>query len=119
MSGSKPLYDYEATRRIDTETIDSGFPEAQLMGQAALASLHALADRLRGTKRLFLLCGTGNNGGDGLALAYMLLTPESGPAVVSSTTPPSGAGSTCTRQGLPEPKTPGFTKANSGGRVCL
>ena len=122
MSGSKPLYDYEATRRIDTETIDSGFPEAQLMGQAALASLHALAGRLRDTKRLFLLCGTGNNGGDGLALAYMLLghdasfrrridVYQTGPARTENARFYEGQ---LRRTGLPLKKAAEFEKATPG-----
>ncbi|MEQ9364098.1 MAG: bifunctional ADP-dependent NAD(P)H-hydrate dehydratase/NAD(P)H-hydrate epimerase, partial [Leptospirales bacterium] len=51
-----------------------GVPEQQLMGQAALASLYALkaAGILTTCERLVILCGPGNNGGDGYALACML-----------------------------------------------
>jgi len=66
------LYSYEDSREIDRETIARGFPEIQLMGQAALASLHALLPEIRESNgRIVIFAGSGNNGGDGLAFAYM------------------------------------------------
>ena len=82
MNGSRPpfhtrLYDFAACRELDRLTAAAGFPEQQLMGQAALASCHALLGRIRTSVesggRIVVLCGTGNNGGDGYALTYMLL----------------------------------------------
>ncbi|MBI3395742.1 MAG: NAD(P)H-hydrate epimerase, partial [Spirochaetia bacterium] len=83
MSGSSPLhlrlFDYASSLEVDKRTQARGFSETQLMGQAALASALRLLDRLDqnatdiSLPTLWILCGTGNNGGDGLALAYMLL----------------------------------------------
>lgn len=80
MNGNnRPLYDFESCREIDRLTIARGFAEVQLMGQAALASLYRLfaGGFLKGLEsggRLVCLCGPGNNGGDVLALIYMLLS---------------------------------------------
>ncbi len=70
MNGNKlRLYDFADSRHLDEVlSKEAGFSAIQLMGQAALASLYHLPK----CKRIFILCGPGNNGGDGLALAYML-----------------------------------------------
>jgi NAD(P)H-hydrate epimerase len=74
MNGSsRPLFDYEGCRALDRAAQDAGYSEQQLMGQAALASLTALAPRLPAIRRCVILCGAGNNGGDGYALAAHLL----------------------------------------------
>ncbi len=85
MSGNNsPLFDCQSTRALDQESIeDHAISPIQLMGQAALASLYVLAadgvlksdftvDQL--SPHIYLLLGKGNNGGDGLALAYHLLS---------------------------------------------
>lgn len=51
------------------EPIDS----VDLMERAALAVTNWLLQRLPADKKIILICGTGNNGGDGLAVARMLL----------------------------------------------
>ena len=63
-----PLYDFADSRRIDILSQEAGFSNVQLMGQAALSSLYHLPKY----RRILILCGPGNNGGDGFALAYML-----------------------------------------------
>ena len=68
----RPLYSFQACREIDQHSIAAGLPEQQLMGQAALASLHALQPRAGQFRRYLILCGPGNNGGDGYALAFHL-----------------------------------------------
>lgn len=87
MNGSSPtgqtiLYDFAACRDLDRQTTAAGFPEQQLMGQAALASCQALLGRARAAAeaggRIIVLCGSGNNGGDGYALAFMLLSADAG-----------------------------------------
>lgn len=65
-------------RRDDEAKIQSGTPSRVLMERAAEAVLQIL-QRDFDTDRVLVLCGSGNNGGDGFALARMLR--ESGSAV--------------------------------------
>lgn len=71
-----PVYDYTASRNIDRYSIDKGMPERILMGMAALSSVSLLQkqyiESLSQKGSIHILCGPGNNGGDGLAFAYLL-----------------------------------------------
>ena len=64
-------------REMDRQTIeDYGVPSIVLMENAALRVVDVIAERfgpLRG-KRIVVVCGKGNNGGDGLAIARHLAT---------------------------------------------
>ena len=64
-------------REMDRQTIeDYGVPGIVLMENAALRVVEVLAERfapLKG-KRISVVCGKGNNGGDGLAIARHLAT---------------------------------------------
>ncbi len=64
-------------REMDRRTIeDYGVPSLVLMENAALRVVDVIAERfgpLRG-KRIAVVCGKGNNGGDGLAIARHLAT---------------------------------------------
>ncbi len=64
-------------REMDRQTIDEyGVPGMVLMENAALRVVETLAERfapLKG-KRIEVICGKGNNGGDGLAIARHLAT---------------------------------------------
>lgn len=83
MNGNNPrnpnfLFDFTDSKKADQDSIAFGLPEQQLMGQAALASMYLLKSHGRlqlknPRERLIVLAGNGNNGGDGLALVYMLL----------------------------------------------
>jgi NAD(P)H-hydrate epimerase len=70
-------------RDIDRRTIDGGAPGIVLMENAALRVVETLASRFSplSKHRIVVLCGKGNNGGDGLAIARQLLmrftTPRS------------------------------------------
>ncbi len=55
-------------RAADARTIESGTPARVLMERAARAALDLL-ERHFDTTRVLFLCGSGNNGGDGLAMA--------------------------------------------------
>lgn len=58
----------ENMRRSDKMTIDSGVPSAELMRRAAQGIFDAAAF----TGKVAIVCGAGNNGGDGYALACIL-----------------------------------------------
>ena len=63
-----------AMRAVDDRAIgELGIPAAVLMENAALGVVEALGDRFAGASRVAVLCGPGNNGGDGLAVARHLL----------------------------------------------
>ncbi|MFZ4463645.1 MAG: NAD(P)H-hydrate dehydratase [Bacteroidales bacterium] len=63
----------EQIREADKYTIDNEPIESdQLMERAAKAVFIRMTQKLSFTHRILVFCGTGNNGGDGLALARML-----------------------------------------------
>ena len=65
----------ESMREMDRRTIeDVGVPGSVLMDRAARGAVDALLDHFEPEPgaRIGILCGTGNNGGDGLAMATML-----------------------------------------------
>ncbi|WP_415963649.1 NAD(P)H-hydrate epimerase, partial [Acidaminococcus fermentans] len=66
----------EAMKKVDTKAIgEMGIPEAVLIENAGRAVADAAADLMGDPreKRVILLIGKGNNGGDGLAAARFLL----------------------------------------------
>lgn len=66
----------EQARQLDQKTIEEvGIPSLVLMERAALAIYdNLLADERFNLKRVLVLVGTGNNGGDALAVARLLHT---------------------------------------------
>ncbi len=70
------LVDSEEMRRCDSFTIDNiGIPSMVLMERASLAVVDAIKEEtgeLTG-KKILIICGGGNNGGDGLGVARLLL----------------------------------------------
>lgn len=66
----------EQSRQLDQKTIEEvGIPSLVLMERAALAIYdNLLADERFNLKRVLVLAGTGNNGGDALAVARLLHT---------------------------------------------
>lgn len=74
----------EQMRRMDRRAMDEfGIRDELLMENAALAAFHVLCERL-GVKgnRFAVLCGAGNNGGDGLAMARKILSNGGHPVVL-------------------------------------
>lgn len=68
------VLDNRAMREADRHTIeDLGLPGRVLMEQAAAAVTEVVAERFSELGRVLVLCGPGNNGGDGLACARQLL----------------------------------------------
>lgn len=60
-------------KRADAYTIDTiGVPSVVLMERAALAVMNVLQSGRFSLKRVLVVCGTGNNGGDGMAVARLL-----------------------------------------------
>lgn len=76
----QPIATPEEMRRMDAETIAQyGVPGLMLMERAAAAVVSRTETFLSGDGRVLVLCGGGNNGGDGMAAARMLY--ENGYAV--------------------------------------
>jgi ADP-dependent NAD(P)H-hydrate dehydratase / NAD(P)H-hydrate epimerase len=60
-------------RNIDRRTIDRfGVPSIVLMENAAIAVVDAIFERYATAERVAIICGTGQNGGDGFAVARHL-----------------------------------------------
>ncbi|MCG6658684.1 NAD(P)H-hydrate dehydratase [Halomonas campisalis] len=67
----RPLYRAEQVRELDRRTIADGIEGFALMQRAATAAWQSLKGRWPGVRRLTVLCGGGNNGGDGHVLAAL------------------------------------------------
>ncbi len=71
------LYTAAQTRELDRITIEQfDTPGFELMKRAARAAYRALRQRWPESQRITVLCGPGNNGGDGLVLAGLALEHE-------------------------------------------
>jgi ADP-dependent NAD(P)H-hydrate dehydratase / NAD(P)H-hydrate epimerase len=72
LSHMEALYTAVQSRALDRCAIeDHGIPGLVLMHRAAQASLHTLLARWPEPPHIQVLCGTGNNGGDGYLIADM------------------------------------------------
>ncbi|MEH6589976.1 MAG: NAD(P)H-hydrate dehydratase [Halioglobus sp.] len=68
--GTENLYSAAQTRQIDRAAIDDcGIPGISLMARAARAGFSLLMDLWPEVENIEVLCGTGNNGGDGYLIA--------------------------------------------------
>ncbi len=69
-----PVLDNETMREADRHTIeDLGMPGIVLMENAATGVVEALRESFPEARQVLILCGPGNNGGDGLAAARHLV----------------------------------------------
>ena len=61
---------------VDKATIEAGIPGLILMENAAHRCVEYLQEKFAplGSQRIVVVCGKGNNGGDGLAIARLLFT---------------------------------------------
>src|SRR5688572_194770 len=66
-------HDAKEARRLDLNSEDLGVPVERLMGNAGRALAGEVARHARRGEQVLLLCGKGNNGGDGFAAAAELL----------------------------------------------
>jgi len=67
------LYRCEQVRAADRAAIASGVPGAVLMKRAGRAAFDSLHQRWPQCRSVLVLCGGGNNGGDGLVVAALAL----------------------------------------------
>ncbi|TGK43547.1 bifunctional ADP-dependent NAD(P)H-hydrate dehydratase/NAD(P)H-hydrate epimerase [Leptospira andrefontaineae] len=77
MNGSPPnfqvLFSEEEAKLLDEQTIrDRKISGTLLMGFAAVSIFQTWEEVFRAAKKVIILCGSGNNGGDGYALAQFL-----------------------------------------------
>lgn len=80
----------EEMRRTEQKAFDLGVPSILLMEHAAIAVVDELEKALSGDcreKKVLFLCGTGNNGGDGLAAARLFLMRGGRPTVYMTGAP--------------------------------
>ena len=71
-SDAQPFYRAASMREVDQLTYKAlGISEYGLMCKAGDAAFKVLASRWPGARRILVLCGTGNNGGDGWVLARL------------------------------------------------
>lgn len=66
-----PVISVAEMREADRRTIEGGVPSKELMRRAAQGVYDAADGAWRG-KRTLIICGSGNNGGDGYALAEIM-----------------------------------------------
>jgi NAD(P)H-hydrate epimerase len=84
------IYCAEAVRRIDREAVDkAGIPGYELMQRAAQSALDAAIAAWPSARRWQVVCGGGNNGGDGYVLAR--LAAERGMQVAVTALSPADA----------------------------
>ncbi len=68
-----PVLSSKGMKEADRSTIEElGLPSLVLMERAALAVTECVLEYVTGQSRVGVLCGTGNNGGDGAAVARLL-----------------------------------------------
>lgn len=63
------LYSVEQIRLIEQKAVDAGFCHLLLMKRAGFAALEWAKQSYSDVKRVYVICGGGNNGGDGFAFA--------------------------------------------------
>ena len=91
------VYDAEGVRALDRCAIErQGIPGYTLMCRAGTALLAALEAEFPSANRLLVVCGAGNNAGDGYVLAR-LAREEGYHVVVAALVPPSSLGGDAAR----------------------
>jgi NAD(P)H-hydrate epimerase len=71
MNDPIPLYSAAQTRQFDSLAIAAGISGGTLMARAGAAAFAALRARWPQARRIAVLCGVGNNAGDGFVLARL------------------------------------------------
>ena len=68
----------------DRSATAAGIPSMVLMERAALACVEEIKKRKYNMERILVVCGTGNNGGDGIAVARLLYERGQRPLIFMS-----------------------------------
>ena len=69
----KPIVTCREMKALDTNTIENmGVPSLVLMERASLKVVEEMEKFLKSEERILVVCGSGNNGGDGIAVARIL-----------------------------------------------
>ena len=85
------LYSCAQVRALDADAIGRlGIPGVTLMQRAATAALRALHGRWPAARSVTIVCGPGNNGGDGYVLARLAKAAGLEVAVLAASPPSSG-----------------------------
>ena len=84
---SKALYTAAQTRELDRLAIAAGTSGAELMARAGQAAFDTLCERWPEARQIVVLCGGGNNGGDGYVVARLAHAAGLAPQI-HFTTPP-------------------------------
>ncbi|MDR2215761.1 MAG: NAD(P)H-hydrate dehydratase [Nevskiaceae bacterium] len=66
------LHTAAQVRRIEAAAMEQGVPEVTLMSRAGAAACRLLLQRWPQARRIGVVCGGGNNGGDGFVVAQLL-----------------------------------------------
>ena len=72
-SSLRPLYKASQVRELDRRTIAGGIESFALMQRAASSAWHSFRSRWPQARSVTVLCGGGNNGGDGHVLAALAM----------------------------------------------
>lgn len=71
------IFTAEQMAAVDRRTIEEyGIPSIVLMENAAIATADSISENYPGSRSAVVICGTGNNGGDGFAIARHLQQRE-------------------------------------------
>ena len=79
MNDLKKILNAEQIRNVDNHTISNKpIPSIDLMEYASNCFVNSIWDKQFITKKIAVVCGTGNNGGDGLAISRLLKEKKDG-----------------------------------------
>ena len=97
MSLPPDIYSVKSVRQIDRLAIDdAGIGGYTLMTRAGQAALDACRDRFPDAKRWQVICGSGNNGGDGYVVARLAAEQGIAVSVLAMTSPDGLSGDAAT-----------------------
>ena len=77
MTSTLPLFTAAQVRELDRTAIEeAGIPGYTLMTRAGTSAWEVLRENWPDARRIVVVCGTGNNGGDGYVLARLALEAQ-------------------------------------------